>query len=195
MMGTRTPRILIASVMVLMSIFLMGCLGEWLAYEDAMNDDMAVAQAAAEKAEEDADQGALPQETAPSDQEEGALTGAQENPATGPISNEEMAGTYSGSAVLQDVEEGVESADSLPVTLQLNGTGTGTAKVNGYSGAAQYAGSNVSFSVTMKGDGQTILCTFKGTASRSGSGIVVKGNMDFSMMGTTFASYSWTAQN
>ncbi|MDI6901717.1 MAG: hypothetical protein QMC79_08510 [Anaerosomatales bacterium] len=195
MVGKRRSRLLVAVVMVLVSIPLMGCLGQWLAYEDAMNDDMGAAEAAAENAQQRADQGSQPEETAPSSQEEGALTGAQEAPATGPISSQEMAGTYSGSAVLQDVAKGVESADSLPVTMQLNAAGAGTANVNGYSGAAQYAGSDVSFSVTMQEDGQKVVCTFEGTASRSGGAIVIDGNMKCSMMGVTFASYSWTAQN
>lgn len=194
MVGTRKYRLLLAVAMVLVSIPVMGCLGEWLAYEDAMNEDMGAAQAAAEKAQRERDQDPPSQEAVPSDQEEGALTGGQDSPATGPISNQEMAGSYSGSAALQKTAEDVDSADSLPVTLQLNEAGTGTANVNGYSGTAQYAGSNVSFSVTMKEGGQTILGKFEGTASRSGSGITISGNMDFSMMGVTFASYTWTAQ-
>ena len=88
----------------------------------------------------------------------------------------------------------MEAADSLPVTLQLNEAGTGTANVNGYSGAAQYAGENISFSVTMEEGGQAVLCRFEGTASRSDSQIVISGNMRCSMYGVTFASYSWTAQ-
>jgi len=142
------------------------------------------------------DQSPQPQETAPSDAEEGALTGAQGGPATGPITTQEMAGTYSASAALQQVQADVESADSLPITLQLNEAGTGTVNVNGYGGAAQYAGSNVSFSVTMEEGGQAISCSFTGTAARSedGSGIAITGTMDCSMMGVTFASYTWTAR-
>jgi flagellar hook-basal body complex protein FliE len=141
-------------------------------------------------AQEDENQSLPPQETDPSDEEGSNLTGEQQEAATGPITGQEMAGTYSGTAVLQFVEEDVEADDSLPVTLQLNEAGTGTVNVYGYSGEAEYAGSSVSFSVTMKG----ILCEFKGKATRSGSQIVLSGDMRCSMMGVTFASYTWTAQ-
>jgi hypothetical protein len=105
-----------------------------------------------------------------------------------------MAGTYSGSAILQHVEEDVEADESLAVTLQLNESGTGTATVYGYSGDAQYAGNNVSFSVTMKENGAAVNCSFKGKASHSGSQTVISGDLYCSMMGITFATYSWSAQ-
>ncbi len=106
-----------------------------------------------------------------------------------------MAGNYSGSATLQHVEEDVETPDSLPVTLQLNEGGTGTVNVNGYDGEAQYAGSNVNFSVTAKENGAVVNCKFEGKASKSGSQTVISGTIHFSMMGVTFATYSWSAQN
>lgn len=134
-----------------------------------------------------------PQKTAPSS-EDGSLTGEQQEAATGPISGQEMAGTYNGSAALQHIEEDVEGPDSLPVTLQLNEAGTGTVNVNGYGGEAHYAGSTVTFSVTMKDDSAAISCVFEGKASKSGSQIVISGNMQLSMMGVTFASYSLSAQ-
>jgi len=114
--------------------------------------------------------------------------------AAGSITTQGMAGTYSGSAALQDVEEDVEAPDSVLVTVQLNEAGTGTANVNGYSGDAYLAGSKVGFSVTMKEDGAVINCKFEGRANRNGSQTVISGNMYFSMMGVTFASYSWSAQ-
>ncbi len=114
--------------------------------------------------------------------------------ATGPITTQTMAGTYSGSATLQHVEEDVESPDSLPVTLTLNDGGTGTVNVNGFSGDASYAGSNVSFSVAMKEDGAVVNCSFDGKATKNGSQTAISGTMHFSMMGMTFASYGWSAQ-
>ncbi|MDF1496770.1 MAG: hypothetical protein P1P90_01785 [Patescibacteria group bacterium] len=105
-----------------------------------------------------------------------------------------IAGSYSGSAILQHVEEDVESPDSLPVTLQLNENGTGTVNVNGFGGDAYYAGNKVNFSVTMKEDGAVVKCTFDGIVTRYGSQISISGNMSFSMMGVAFASYSWSAQ-
>lgn len=194
MLGTRKHHVLVAVVTVLVSIPLMGCLGSWLAYEDAMNEDMGAAEAAAEKAKEAQDQDPQSQETVPAGEDDGGLTGAQDAPATGPISAQEIAGTYSGSASLSYEVDDVEADDSLAVTLQLNEAGTGTATVNGYGGGAQFAGDAVSFSVTMEEGGQTVLCTFEGTASRSGEGIVINGNVNCSMMGVTFASYTWTAQ-
>ena len=145
-------------------------------------------------AQEDENQSLPPQETDPSDEEGGSLTGEQNEAATGPITGKEMAGTYSGSATLQHVIEDVEADDSLSVTLQLGESGTGTVSVYGYGGEAQYTGSTVTFSVTMKEDGAAILCEFEGKASRSGSQIVISGDMRCSMMGVTFASYTWTAQ-
>ena len=134
-------------------------------------------------------------DTAPSDQEEGALTGAQDTPATGPITAQEIAGTYSASAVLSSVEADVEADESIPVTVQLNENGTGTATVNGYSGAAQFSGTSVSFSVTMEEGGQSVVCNYKGVAARSedGTQIAITGTMNCSMMGVTFAYYDWTA--
>ena len=150
------------------------------------------AQYPADEAESDQSQ-----DTAGSDQEEGALTGAQDTPATGPITAQEIAGTYSASAALSSVVADVESAKSLPVTVQLNENGTGTATVNGYSGAAQFSGTSVSFSVTMKEGGQSVVCSYKGVAAR-GSGeeegqMAITGTMNCSMMGVTFAYYDWTA--
>ena len=89
----------------------------------------------------------------------------------------------------------MESADSLPVTLQLNDAGTGTANVNGHGGAAQYAGTSISFTVTMEEGGQAVLCSFKGVAARGedNSQIAITGTMNCSMMGVNFASYEWTA--
>lgn len=113
---------------------------------------------------------------------------------TGAITGQEMAGTYSGNAILQHTAEDVEADDSLPVTLQLGENGTGTVNVYGFSGEAQYAGSMIYFSVTMKDGGAVVSCVFEGKASRSGSQIVISGDMHVSMMGVTFASYNWSAQ-
>ncbi len=144
--------------------------------------------------QEEGQQSPLPQETVPSDQEEGSLTGEQQDSATGSILAQEMAGTYSGSAMLQYVADDVEADDSLPVTLQLNESGTGTVNVFGFDGEAQCAGNTVTFSVTMKEDGYAVSCVFKGDVSRSGSQITISGVMHCSMMGVNFASYAWTAQ-
>ena len=105
-----------------------------------------------------------------------------------------LAGTYSGSATLEQVEEDIEADDSLPVTLQLNESGTGTVNVDGFSGKAQYAGSNVSFSVSMKEGGAVINGKFSGRASRQGDQVIISGNIRFSMMGVNFATYAWSAQ-
>jgi len=144
--------------------------------------------------QEDENQSPPPQETEPSDEGGGSLTGEQQEAGTGSITGQEMAGTYSGSATLQHVEEDVEADDSLAVTLQLGENGTGTVDVYGFSGEAEYTGSAVTFSVKMKADGAAVYCSFKGKASRSGSGITISGIMNCSMMGITFASYSWSAQ-
>ncbi|MCE5236732.1 MAG: hypothetical protein ABFC62_06865 [Clostridiaceae bacterium] len=144
--------------------------------------------------QEDENQSPPPQDTEPSDKDGGSLTGGQQETAAGPITGQEMAGTYSGSATLQHVEEDVEAPDSLPVTLQLNEGGTGTVNVYGYGGEAEYAGSAVIFSVTMKEDGAAAYCSFIGNVSRSGGQIVISGKMRFSMMGVTLATYSWAAQ-
>jgi len=140
-----------------------------------------------------------PQETedAGTEQPQGTEASNSEPPqetAAGSVSAQEIAGTYSGSATLQHIEEDVEGPDSLPVTIQLNESGTGTAEVNGYSGEAQCAGSNVSFSVTMKDDTAAIYCLFEGTLSKSGSQIVISGSMSLWMMGVAFATYSLSAQ-
>lgn len=105
-----------------------------------------------------------------------------------------IAGNYSGSARLTHVEEDVEADENLAVTLQLNESGTGTATVYGHNGDAQYAGSNVSFSVTMKENGAAVNCSFKGKASQSGDQTVISGDLHCSMMGVTFATYSLSAQ-
>lgn len=135
------------------------------------------------------------QDAAPSGQDGGALTGAQDTPATGPITAQEIAGTYSASATLSSVVADVESAKSLPVTVQLNENGTGTATVNGYSGEAQFSGTSVSFSVTMEEGGQSVVCNYKGIAARSedDTQMAITGTMNCSMMGVNFASYGWTA--
>ena len=127
-------------------------------------------------------------------QEEGTLTGEQQEPAADPITTNGMAGTYSASAELLSTAEDIEAESSLPVTLQLNEGGTGTANVNGFSGDAQYAGNSVYFSVTMEEGGYQLICAFEGVASRNGSQIGINGVMQCSMMGITLASYSWSAQ-
>jgi len=127
-------------------------------------------------------------------QEEGTLTGEQQEPAADSITTNGMAGTYSASAELLSTAEDIEAESSLPVTLQLNEGGTGTANVNGFSGDAQYAGNSVYFSVTMEEGGYQLICAFEGVASRNGSQIGINGVMQCSMMGITLASYSWSAQ-
>jgi hypothetical protein len=131
----------------------------------------------------------------PSDQEDAALTGAQDGPATGPITAGEIAGTYSASAALSSVEADVEAEESIPVTVQLNENGTGTATVNGYSGTAQFSGTSVSFSVTMEEGGRSVVCRYKGVAARGEEAgqMAITGTMDCSMMGVHFAYYEWTA--
>lgn len=110
------------------------------------------------------------------------------------IMGQSMAGTYSGSAILQHVEEDIEADDNLAVTLQLNDAGTGTANVYGYDGVAQYAGNNVSFSVSMKEGGYVVNAVFTGKASRNGNQTVISGNIRTVMMGVTVATYSWSGQ-
>lgn len=129
------------------------------------------------------------------DREEGTLTGDSDSPATGPITAQEIAGTYSASAALSSTVADVEAEKSLPVTVQLNENGTGTATVNGFSGAAQFSGTSVSFSVTMKEGGQSVVCSYKGVAARSedDSQMAITGTMNCSMMGVTFAYYDWAA--
>ncbi|MBN2841248.1 MAG: hypothetical protein JXP37_09875 [Coriobacteriia bacterium] len=202
MVETRRHRTALAAVIILASLLLFGCdffdgLSESGGSREAekIREETQRDLQEAWDAQEGEDQGQQSQETAPADQEDGALTGAQDSPATGPITAQEIAGTYSASAALQHVQGDVESADSLPVTLQLNDAGTGTANVNGYGGAAQYAGSSVSFSVTMEEGGQSVLCSYKGVIARSedSSQIAITGTMNCSMMGVSFASYNWTA--
>jgi hypothetical protein len=135
-------------------------------------------------AEADADQG---QEG----QEEGSLIGAPQEPTAEPNTGNSLAGTYSADAVLHYTVEDVEADSSLPVTLQLNQNGTGTANVYGFSGDAVYSGNKVSFSVGMQG----ITCAFEGLASRNGSSVSIDGIMQCSMMGVVAATYGWSAQN
>ena len=130
------------------------------------------------------------QETPAPEQEEGTLTGEQTQPAAGSDLGNSIAGTYSNGAVLQSTAEGVEADGSLPVTLQLNEGGTGTATVYGFSGDAVYAGNSVSFSVPMTG----LTCVFDGSASSSGSSVVISGTMVCSLMGIAAATYAWSAQ-
>ncbi len=197
----RRHRAVIVGGIILASLLLFGCdFFDGLSESGGSRDVEKMGEDTQRRLEEmDAEEGESqdqgPQETAPSDQEEGALTGAQDSPATGPISAQEIAGTYSASAALQHVEADVESADSLPVTLQLNEAGTGTATVNGYGGAAQYSGTSVSFSVTMEEGGTALLCSFKGVAARGEDDgqMAITGTMNCSVMGVTFASYEWTA--
>jgi len=127
-------------------------------------------------------------------QEEGTPTGEQQQPTASPITTNGIAGTYSASAELLSTAEDVEAESSLPVTLQLNEGGTGTANVNGFSGDAQYAGSSVYFSVTMTEGGYVVSCAFEGLTSGSGSQIGISGIMQCSMMGITIATYGWSAQ-
>ncbi len=132
------------------------------------------------------------------DQTEETDTPNNEQPqetSTGSIIPKGIVGNYSGSAILQNVKGDVEAEDSLPVTLQLNESGTGTATVDGFSGEAQVAGSNVSFLVKMKQDGVSVYGKFDGKVSRSGNQTVISGDIRFSMMGINFATYSWSAHN
>lgn len=128
--------------------------------------------------------------TNPPEQEQDSLTGGQQEPAADPNTGSSLAGTYSASAVLQYTAEGVEADGSLPVTLQLNQNGTGTATVYGFSGDAVYSGNSVSFSVGMQG----ITCAFEGLASRNGSSVSIDGIMQCSLMGVVAATYGWSAQ-
>lgn len=133
--------------------------------------------------------------TNPPDQEEGSLIGEQQEPSTEPNAGSSLAGTYSASAELQSTAEGVEAEDSLPVTLQLNQNGTGTADVNGFTGDAQYAGNSVYFSVTMEEGGFQLTCNFEGSASRNDSGVSIDGIMQCFIAGFNVAAYGWSAQN
>lgn len=148
----------------------------------------------AQMTEEVGDQNPEPQETNPSDQEEGTLTGAQQEPSAGLITSDNMVGTYSANAELLSTAEDIEAESSLPVTLQLNEDGSGTANVNGFSGNAVYAGSSVNFSVTMTEGGYAVSCAFEGSASVSSNQIGISGILQCSMMGVTIATYSWSAQ-
>jgi len=138
--------------------------------------------------EKEIDSSNADEETKPAEVEQSQET------TTSSITGQEMAGTYSGNAVLQDTEEDVEADDSVAITLQLNEAGTGTVNVYGFDGEAQYAGSNVSFSVTMKEGGAVVKGVFAGKASRNGSQTVISGNMRTTMMGVTVATYAWSAQ-
>jgi hypothetical protein len=154
--------------------------------EDAASKLATLAAQMAQLAGEDVDQS----------QEEGTLTGEQQEPTTGPITTNGIAGTYSATAGVLYTAEDVEAED-MYVTLQLNEGGTGTANVNGFSGDAVYAGNSVYFSVTMKEmkeGGYAVSCVFDGTASQSGSHTSISGTMQCSMWGITLATYSWTAQ-
>jgi len=66
--------------------------------------------------------------------------------------------------------------------------------VNGYSGAAQFSGTSVSFSVTMEEGGQSVVCNYQGVAARGEEAdqMAITGTMNCSMTGVTFAYYSWT---
>jgi len=102
--------------------------------EDAASKLATLAAQMAQLAGEDVDQS----------QEEGTLTGEQQEPTTGPITTNGIAGTYSATAWVLYTAEDVEAED-MYVTLQLNEGGTGTANVNGFSGDAVYAGNSVYF--------------------------------------------------
>jgi hypothetical protein len=148
---------------------------------------------------ETTDQSEQPQETksTETDQKQESETSNNEQSqetATNSIAGQSIAGTYSGSAVLQSAEEDIEADESLAVTLQLNESGTGTANVYGYDGVAQYAGNNVSFSVKMKESGYVLNAVFSGKATRNGNQTVISGTIRTSMMGVTVATYSWSAQ-
>lgn len=148
----------------------------------------------AQLAGEDGDQSQEALDTDTPEEGEGTLTGGQQEPTTGPITTNGIAGTYSANAELVSTGEDIEADSSLPVTLQLNEGGTGTASVYGFSGDAAYAGNSVYFSVTMMEGGYALKCVFDGTASQSGSQTSISGVMQCSMAGITLATYSWTAQ-
>jgi len=148
----------------------------------------------AQLAGEDGDQSQEALDTDTPEEGEGTLTGGQQEPTAAPITTNSLAGTYSNSAVLQSTAEGVEAEGSLPVTLQLNVAGTGTATVNGFSGDAQYAGNSVYFSVKMEEGGFTMTCGFDGSASQSGGQNSISGIMECSLAGIIIATYSWSAQ-
>lgn len=170
-----------------------------LAVEYTVNSKAALAsmQSLETQIEEMDQEGASPelqtQEVAPAQEEETQSSGQPEEAGQGAVMPQEMAGTYSGSAALQHIEEDIEGPDSLPVTLQLGENGTGTVNVNGYSGEAEYAGNAVHFSVLMEDDDVSMTCVFDGKASKSGGRTVISGEMRFFMMGVIFATYSWTA--
>lgn len=190
MVATRRYRVAVIAGIVLASLLLFGC-----DFFDGFSESGGDREAEKIKEETQRDLQEAWEAQQSEEQEGDALTGAQDGPATGPITNQEIAGTYSASATLLNVQGDVESADSLPVTLQLDDAGTGTASVDGHGGAAQYADGSVSFSVTMEEGGQSILCSYKGTIARSedDSQVAITGTMNCSMMGVTFASYDWTA--
>mgnify|MGYP001045987798 CR=1 FL=1 len=190
MVATRRHRVAIIAGIILASLLLFGC-----DFFDGLSESGGDREAEKIKEETQRDLQEAWEAQQGEEQDGDALTGAQDGPATGPITNQEIAGTYSASATLANVRGDVESADSLPVTLQLNEDGTGTANVNGYGGAAQYAAGTASFSVTMEEGGRSVLCSYKGTIARSedDSQIAITGTMNCSMMGVTFASYDWTA--
>lgn len=114
-------------------------------------------------------------------------------PQAGPIQLQDMSGTFSGTAVLQNVVDGVEAEESLPVTIQFGTDGNGSANVYGFTGDAEYAGGAVSFKVRMEFEGHGIYAMFEGKVSRSGSQIVISGPIRMYLMGVRFATYQYTA--
>ena len=113
-------------------------------------------------------------------------------PEAGPVQLQELAGTFTGSAVLQYVADDVEAEESLPVTIQFNEGGTGIANVYGFDGDAQCGGNKVSFTVKMEEEGYSIYAIFSGTVSRSGSQLLISGDIRM-FMGIHFATYSLSA--
>ena len=189
MVATRRHRTVLVAGIILASLLLFGC-----DFFDGLSESggSREVEKLREETQRDLQEAWDAQEA--DDQGDAALTGGQDDPAAGPITAQGIAGTYSASAVLKSVQGDVESADSLPVTVQLNENGTGTATVNGYSGAAQFSGTSVSFSVNMEEGGQSVVCNYTGTLARGEEPgqMAITGTMNCSMMGVTFAYYEWT---
>ncbi len=134
-----------------------------------------------------------PQETNPPEQDEGTLTGEQDE-QTDPdaITRKDIAGTYSAIptlAWLVDDAEIDEVYDEYPIVLTLDDSGSGTVNLGETSGTVSYIVDTVTYSVTQGG----IAYVFEGKISRDEVVITISGDIKAYWGGFHILTYSWTA--
>jgi len=115
------------------------------------------------------------------------------------VSAKDIAGIWSANATLvSNTIEGTEPDSSVPISLNINENGTGTAEFMGIAGQLSYQNGVISASAeyteTFYNTDFTVTMSFSGTVTRDADWIIIDGQMVSGLEGASgSAVYAWTA--